>query len=142
MRVVRRMVGRMVAESSCTTQQQTAVTRHGRHIMVVILVHSPVVILWIMWMPWIRWILVDLARMLAVPEGSGEVPHGHGRDIFFQFVVSQCPLKVFLHFGRGVPSIMSEDHTVCVQVLRSAFAIVRVLRSGASTYGVRRSIVV
>lgn len=41
MRVVRRMVGRMVAESSCTTQQQATVTRHGRHIMVVILVHSP-----------------------------------------------------------------------------------------------------
>lgn len=41
MRVVRRMVGRMVAESSRTTQQQATVTRHGRHIMVVILVHSP-----------------------------------------------------------------------------------------------------
>lgn len=41
MRVVRRMVGRMVAESPCTTQQQATVTRHGRHIMVVIIVHSP-----------------------------------------------------------------------------------------------------
>ena len=36
-----RVVRRMVAESSRTTQQQAAVTRHGRHIMMVILVHSP-----------------------------------------------------------------------------------------------------
>ena len=36
-----RVVRRMVAKSSRTTQQQAAVTRHGRHIMMVILVHSP-----------------------------------------------------------------------------------------------------
>lgn len=87
MRVVRRMVGRMVAKSSCTTQQQATVTRHGRHIMVVILVHSSVVVLWVMRVPWIRWILIALTRMLTVPKGSREVPHGHGRDVFFQFVV-------------------------------------------------------
>ena len=36
-----RVVRRMVAESSRTTQKQTAVTRHGRHVMVMVLVHSP-----------------------------------------------------------------------------------------------------
>lgn len=82
-----RVVRRMVAESSRTTQKQTAVTRHGRHVMVMVLVHSPVVILWIMRMPWIRWTLVDFTRMLTLPEGRGEVPHEHRGDIFFRFVV-------------------------------------------------------
>lgn len=82
-----RVVRRMVAESSRTTQKQTAVTRHGRHVMVMVLVHSPVVILWIMRMPWIRWTLVDFTRMLTLPEGRGEVPHEHRGDIFFWFVV-------------------------------------------------------
>lgn len=33
-------------------------------------------------MPRIRRVLVDITGMLTIPKGRGEIPHGHGRDIF------------------------------------------------------------
>lgn len=79
-RVMRRVVRCVVAEAACTTKQKATVTRRRRHIVVVVLVHSSVVVLRVM--PRIRRVLVDITGMLTIPKGRGEIPHGHGRDIF------------------------------------------------------------
>lgn len=47
----------------------------------------------------------------------------------------QCPLKMFLHLGRSIPSVMSEDHAICANVLRYALTIVWIFRCSARTYG-------
>lgn len=138
-RVVSRVVRRVM--SSGITQKKSAVTRGGGHVMLVVLVHRSMLVRRVMRVPWIRWILVDIAGMLTVPERGWEVPHRHGGDVFFGLVVSQRPLEVFLHLGRGVPSVMSEDDAVRAQVLCRTLAVVRVLRRSDCPY-VRRSVVV